>query len=87
MNNFGVLGYAGNPYTADLNHSKANLISYFHEDSNVTLFECAFFRGRNWVVEDIEELAPWATQSDGNTRVYRYVPTEVLDSFLSTFAR
>ena len=86
MNNFGAkTGYVGNPLRARINHPLADEISYFEEPSATDCFEVAFFKGNDWVTEIVPELSLWAESYAGNTRVYRYIPKEVVYTFLVRF--
>ena len=84
MNNFGAkTGYIGNPFRARINHPLADEISYFEEPSAQDCFEVAFFKGNGWVTETIPELSLWAEDDFGfDSRVYRYIPKEVVYTFL-----
>ena len=81
-----IVGFIGNPYRAYINHPLADEMSYFYEPSAEDCFEAAFFNGNDWVVDIIPELSLWAEDDLGSgTRVYRYIPKEVVYTFLVKF--
>ena len=83
-----IVGFIGNPYRAYINHPLANKISYFEEPSAEDCFEAAFFNNDEWVVDIIPELSLWAEDDFGSgTRVYRYIPKEVVYTFLVRFEK
>ena len=47
--------------------------------------ELAFFYRGKFQVEIIEEFADYSDGADGDTRVYSYVPNELVDEFLATW--
>jgi len=47
--------------------------------------ELAFFKNDEWVKETIPELSLWAESDFGVTRVYRFIPAEVIYTFLVKF--
>ena len=71
-----------------INHPMADSVSvvshtfaYAGEDSS----EIAFFRGKDWVTEIIEPFGAYADSMAGDTRVYGWVPNEMIDDFLETY--
>jgi len=44
--------------------------------------ELAFFMNKKWVVEIIPEFAEFADVEAGDTRVYAYVPNELVNEFI-----
>jgi hypothetical protein len=92
IKNLGMPGYAGNPLRIHINHPMADEISYFEEPDEEDCFEVAFFVNRSdspamdWVTEVVPELSLWAENDYGlDSRVYRYVPKEVVYTFLTRF--
>jgi hypothetical protein len=95
IKNLGMPGYAGNPYRTRINHPMADVISYFEEPDAEDCFEVAFFVNRSdspamdWVTEVVPELSLWAENEYGrkilDSRVYRYIPKEVVYTFLVRF--
>ena len=47
--------------------------------------EIAFFSKGKWVTKVIPEFAEYAEYSSGDTRVYGWVPNELIESFLETY--
>jgi hypothetical protein len=94
MNNngkhFGRPGHIGTPYKSSINHPQADIISYFEEPDAEDCFEVAFFKNgdREWVCDIIPELSLWTDLGpEQYTRVYRYIPKEVVYVFLIRFER
>lgn len=85
LNTLGQLGYAGNPMRVCINHPLADEISYFEEPSASDCMEAAFFKNDEWVTETVCELSLWAESYYGDTRVYRFIPKEVVYTFLVRF--
>lgn len=80
-------GYQGNPLRARINHPLADEISYFYQTSESDCMEAAFFKNDQWVTDLIPELSLW-TESDFAEyplRVYRFIPKEVVYTFLVRF--
>ena len=89
IKNFGEPGYAGNALRARINHPLADEISYFREPSASDCMEVAFFKNDQWVTDLIPELSLW-TESDSieyPLRVYRFIPAEVVYTFLIRFEK
>ena len=85
IKNFGEPGYIGNPLRARINHPLADEISYFEEPSAQDCFEVAFFKDHEWVNVTVPELSLWVEPFEGVSRVYRYIPKEVVYTFLVRF--
>ena len=87
MNNFEVKnGTIGNPFRSHIIHPLADEISYFEEPSADDCFEVAFFKSDEWVTDIVPELSLWAESTiPWPTRVYRYIPKEVVYTFLVRF--
>ena len=78
------------PRTAiKLNHPMADEISIIdHEHAYArqgSTSEIAFFKNRKWVLDIIEPFGAYADSEAGDTRVYAYVPNEMLDAFLAEY--
>ena len=75
--------------TVKLNHPMADKISIIdHEHAYATQgisSEIAFFKGKNWVLDIIEPFSEYADGMAGDTRVYGWVPNELIDSFLEIY--
>ena len=84
--NYGKLGYIGNPRRTRLDHVQADEISFFIEPMGTNHYEAAFFFEGEWVTDVLGEFEPYAEPEAGETRVYRYIPKDVLDSFLKHHA-
>ena len=90
MNNngkhFGRRGHIGTPYKSRINHLQADTISYFEEPDAEDCFEVAFFKNEEWVCDIVPELSLWTDVGpEEHTRVYRYIPKEVIYVFLVRF--
>lgn len=55
--------------------------TYSNEDS----VEIAFFRDGKWVTTTMVEFAGYADPIAGDTRVYGWVPTYLVDAFLANY--
>lgn len=66
----------------DLYHDQCDEISYFEEPNQPGTYEAAFFRLDKWQTDVIEELSDYASSEALDTRVYRFIPEDVLMSFL-----
>ena len=77
------------PNVVKLNHPMADKISIIdHEYAYArqgSTSEIAFFKGKNWVLDIIEPFDAYADSLAGDTRVYCYVPNEMLDAFLDEY--
>jgi len=82
ITNYGKPGHIGAPHVIAIKHELADEISYFEEPSSAKHCEAAFFMEDEWVIETIPELAEYADVVAGDTRVYRYIPREILNDFL-----
>ena len=82
ITNFGKPGHIGAPHVIAIKHDLADEISYFEEPTSAKYCEAAFFLDDEWVIETIPELAEYADVVAGDTRVYRYIPRDVLNDFL-----
>ena len=82
LTNYGKPGHIGAPHVIALKHELADEISYFEEPMSAKYCEAAFFLDDEWVIETIPELAEYADVVAGDTRVYRYIPREILNDFL-----
>ena len=72
-----------------INHPMADQISVqnspAHYCVNGESSELAFlYRGR-FQLKTMQEFAEYAEKSDGDTRVYSYVPNELVESFLKEY--
>ncbi len=70
------------PTKENVCHDQCDEISYFEEPHQPGTYEAAFFRSDKWQTEVIEELAAYADPIALDTRVYRFIPKDVLDEFL-----
>ena len=72
-----------------LNHPMADKISIIdHEHAYArqgSSSEIAFFLGKDWVLDIVEPFGAYADSEAGDTRVYCYVPNEILDEFLDEY--
>ncbi len=84
--NYGKLGYIGNPRRTRLDHVQASEISFFIEPLATNHYEAAFFFDGEWVTDIMAEFEPYAEPEAGETRVYRYIPKDVLARFLDLHA-
>ena len=84
--NYGKLGYIGNPRRTRLDHVQADEISFFIEPMDTNYYEAAFFFEGEWVSDLMGEFEVYAEPEAGETRVYRYIPKDVLDNFLKHHA-
>ena len=71
-----------------INHPLADRISVqnspmHHAGENTS--ELAFFRGGVFQTAIIDEFAEYASDNTGDTRVYDWVPNELIESFLEKF--
>ena len=82
ITNYGKPGHIGAPHVIAIKHELADEISYFEEPTSAKYCEAAFFLDSEWVIETIPELAEYADVVAGDTRVYRYIPRDVLNDFL-----
>ena len=82
ITNYGKPGHIGAPHVIAIKHDLADEISYFEEPTSAKYCEAAFFLDDEWVIETIPELADYADVVAGDTRVYRYIPRDVLNDFL-----
>jgi hypothetical protein len=72
-----------------INHPMANKISVQngeHHYAGVNTSELAFFMNNKWVTEIIPEFADYAEAWAGDTRVYGWVPNELVERFLENYA-
>jgi len=82
IENFGKPGHIGAPHIIYIKHSLADEVSYFQEPMSEKYCEAAFFLDREWVTDIIPELADYADDIAEHTRVYRYIPRDILNDFL-----
>lgn len=82
ITNYGKPGHIGAPHVIAIKHELADEISYFEEPSSAKYCEAAFFMEDEWVIETIPELSEYADVVAGDTRVYRYIPRDILNDFL-----
>ena len=72
-----------------INHPMANEISIIdHSMAMATQgvsSELAFFLNGRWVIKPIPEFAEYAEYSTGDTRVYGWVPNELIEAFMETY--
>ena len=70
----------------NINHPMADEISVIDHDYAMATIgvssELAFFRGGHWVTKVIPEFAQYAKSYSGDTRVYGWVPNEMVEDFL-----
>ena len=75
--------------TYKLNHPIADKISIIDHEHAYAIkgvsSEIAFFKGKNWVLDIIEPFDAYADSLAGDTRVYGYVPNEMIESFLEKY--
>ena len=73
-----------------INHPLANEISIQestrHLCTPTVSSELAFFLNGRWVTKTIPEFAEYAEFPTGDTRVYGWVPNEMIDDFLETYS-
>lgn len=77
-------GVIGRPSRCYITHRYADEVSWFIEPSDPNYCEAAFFKNNEWVTQTIPELSLWSEnfRHVGISRVYRYIPREVMDLFL-----
>jgi hypothetical protein len=74
--------------TIKINHPLADRISVQNSPSHYAgenSSEVAFFRGGVFVTTPIEPFAKYAEAEAGDTRVYPWVPNEIIESFLEEY--
>ena len=86
ITNFGKPGHIGAPHVLAIKHELADEISYFEEPTSAKYCEAAFFLDDEWVTDIIAELADYADAVASDTRVYRYIPRDILNDFLWTYS-
>ena len=87
ITNYGKPGHIGAPHVIAIKNELADEISYFEEPSASDCMEVAFFKDDQWVTDLIPELSLWAESdfAEYPLRVYRFVPKEVVYTFLVRF--
>ena len=83
INNFGKPGHIGNPFLAHVNHPSVHTVSYFEEPHDADCFEIAFHFDHQFVTEIIKGFEQYAEPVAGDTRVYRYVPKNIVIDFIN----
>lgn len=72
-----------------INHPMADSMSIqdseYHYCTTGKSSEIAFFMGKEWVTEIIPEFANYADTDAGDTRVYGWVPNEMIEAFLNDY--
>lgn len=72
----------------EINHPMADTISIQNHQMAMggdNTSELAFFLNGGWVAEPIPEFAEYADPFEGGTRVYGYVPNELIEKFLEKY--
>lgn len=82
-----IPGTIGNPIRCSLSHPMCDTISYFVEPEDNDYMEAAFFMGNEWVSNPISEFAEYAEAIAGDTRVYRYIPRQLLLDFIDKYQK
>ena len=85
---FGKAGQIGNPWKQPVDHPDIAYVSWFAEPSAQSFCEAAFFdHDYKWYVQTIDVFADYADgEAVGDTRVYRYIPRELLVDWLRIYA-
>ena len=85
---FGKAGQIGNPWKQPVDHPDIAYVSWFAEPNAQSFCEAAFFdHDDNWYVQTIHAFADYADgEAVGGTRVYRYIPRELLVDWLRIYA-
>lgn len=77
-----------------INHPMADRVSIIDNDKHLSLLraqagegssELAFFKNGDWVLDTIPEFADYIDSYAGDTRIYPYVPNELVDEFLDAY--
>lgn len=72
-----------------ISHPMADEISVIDHDYAMATIgvssELAFFNGGYWVTKTIPEFAQYAESYSGDTRVYGWVPNEMVEEFLKQY--
>ena len=84
---WGEPGHIGNPHVVDVDHYRAEQVSYFQEPRSPEHYECAFFKYDKWQIRAVPEFIEYAEPVALDTRVYRYVPKALLDDWIETYRR
>ena len=82
-----ISGIRGSPIRCSLSHPMCDTISYFVEPEDNDYMEAAFFMGNEWVVDTIPEFAEYAVAIAGDTRVYRYIPRQLVLDFIDKYKK
>jgi hypothetical protein len=85
---FGKAGQIGNPWKHPVDHPDIAYVSWFAEPNAQSTCEAAFFdHDDNWYVQTVDVFADYADgEAVGGTRVYRYIPRELLVDWLRIYA-
>jgi len=85
---FGKTGQIGNPWKQPVDHPDIAYVSWFAEPNAQEHCEAAFFdHDDNWYVQTVDVFAEYADgEAVGDTRVYRYIPRELLVDWLRIYA-
>lgn len=85
---YGKAGQIGNPWKQPVDHPDIAYVSWFAEPNAQSFCEAAFFdHDDEWYVETIHAFADYADgEAVGGTRVYRYIPRELLVDWLRIYA-
>lgn len=82
-----ISGIIGSPIRCSLSHPMCDTISYFAEPGDNHYTEAAFFMGNEWVIDIIPEFAEYAVAIAGDTRVYRYIPRQLVSDFIDKYKK
>jgi len=87
---FGKAGQIGNPWKQPVDHPDIAYVSWFAEPNAQSFCEAAFFdHDDKWYVQTVDAFAEYAEHVDtdkDDTRVYRYIPRELLVDWLRIYA-
>jgi len=84
---YGKAGQIGNPWKQPVDHPDIAYVSWFAEPNAQQHCEAAFFDyNDNWYVQTIDVFADYADAEALDTRVYRYIPRELLVDWLRVYA-
>jgi len=85
---FGKAGQIGNPWKQPVDHPDIAYVSWFAEPNAQSFCEAAFFDyNNNWYVQTVDVFAEYPDgEAVSGTRVYRYIPRELLVDWLRTYA-
>jgi hypothetical protein len=87
LDNYGKPGHIGNAWKQPINHPNISYVSWFAEPTAPNEYvEAAFFTHDNeWYLGHVETLHEYAEPEAGDTRVYRYIPRNLLLGWLAGY--